>query len=881
MYFTEDRPVTLDRSFDSSFTKTQHLKDFYEDRLGSLSKQLQVFFAELDSDEIFKAMRENSLSREFAIQRASELFSEIMKSEQEAFIYKQQTELAEYKSAFSKLEFDKQKLVNTKSELEDKLRKIEIDRDRLMHELKIANNKLDETEFELEESIKRKDLEWMQKLDLSMRKMEDRVQDTEQRYLSSRKELESINGVKKSAEHLAAELESLRRQMKNQENSHYREIDQMRSEYEGKISELEKSCESIANQYKGYQKQNEDLASSQQSVIKNLMEKSKQLKQKIISQKNRLQDFSKLSKESSVNLDATRSNYEKAIIELEDRIKHIQKESMNKENELAQKHQSQIIQLQGHYQQMMDAKLSEMQREVDEQVKKSQDHDREVRNLMDLKMREIEKDYILRVLHEKSLIEKEAFLAKKFSEKMENFQMESEKVQNELQSIIDEHAGKNEELVEKVQNLQDELLREKERLGSDLNSKLLKLKDCENSKTQLLKDLEKTKRTVKELQDNYEQEMQNRLKADRELINLQSDFEETKLDLTQTKQNLKVAKHHHDQLLTEKVDKTEYLQASEKIEIYRKELEKKIDFINCLQDEVNSLESNLRELKGIRINEAKQLEVEIKRHSETKTQVKDLEGYSENLLSEIEYRDKKLAELKVQTEGLKDEIRRLNRDLEEKNSEIFSFKQTTLTREAETRTRLQGSLGKLKKYVKSTTFYLKKQLSSLAELIGHEYLSITKHFSTLSQEISIKIIELELKYRKQTEQKSDQYGSDIKSYYRERLAQVEEFIVQENIHWNDSETEGIRRAVKNLIEKKHIGQIEIKSLRESVNKLTEQNENFYRENQKLQIRLHANNEAFDQLQREVTEEANKIKMKLDSGKDRVTDRGEIFRNFKY
>ena len=844
-----------------------------------MSKQLQVFFAELDSDEIFRAMRENSLSRDFAIQRASELFSEIMKSDQEAFIHKQQAELAEYKSAFGKLEFDKQKLVSLKSELEERLRKVEIDRDRVLHELKIANNRLGETEFELEESSKRKDLEWMQKLDLNMRKMEDRVQDTEQRYLNSRKELESINGVKKSAEHLAAELESLRWQMKTQENSHHREFDQLRSEYEAKISELEKSCESIAGQYKGYQKQSEDLASSQQSVIKNLMEKSKQLKQKIVSQKNRLQDFSKLSKESSVNLDATRSNYEKAILELEDRVKYLHKESVSKENELVQKHQSQIVQLQGHYQQMMDAKLSEMQREVDEQVRKSQDHDREVRNLMDLKMREIERDYVLRALHEKALIEKEAFLVKKFSEKMENFQVESERVQNDLQRVVEEHQGKNEELAEKLQNLQDELLREKEKLGADLNSKLLKLKDSESSKTQLLKDLERAKRALKDLQDNYDEEVQNRQRADRELINLQSTLEDAKLDLTQTKQNLKAAKQYSDQLFSERVDKSEYLQASEKLEVYRKELEKKTNFINSLQDEVNSLESNLRDLKGIRLNEAKQVEAEIKRHSETKAQVKDLEGYSENLLIEIEYRDKKLAELRVHTEALKDEVNRLNRDLEEKNSEVFSFRQTTLTREAETRTRLQGSLGKLKKYVKSTTFFLKKQLTSLAELIGHEYLSITKHFSTLSQEISIKIIELELKYRKQTELKSDQYGSDIKSYYRERLAQVEEFIVQENVHWTDSETEGIRRAVKTLIEKKHIGQIEIKSLRESVNKLTEQNENFYRENQKLQIRLHANNEAFDQLQREVTEEANKIKMKLDSGKDRGTDRVGLFRNY--
>ena len=75
-----------------------------------------------------------------------------------------------------------------------------------------------------------------------------------------------------------------------------------------------------------------------------------------------------------------------------------------------------------------------------------------------------------------------------------------------------------------------------------------------------------------------------------------------------------------------------------------------------------------------------------------------------------------------------------------------------------------------------------------------------------------------------------------------------------------------------------MSQIEIKSLRENLNSLTLQNEELYRENQKLQIKLQANNEAFDQLQREVSEEANKIKLRLET-KDRVdfSGRNNYFR----
>ena len=134
MYSQEDKYYSLDRSHDLSFNKLQHMQDQYDERLSSLSKQIQIFFSSIEKDEIFKAMQENSLSQEFASQRARELLVEILKSEQEDTISRLQNELAEFKNLNSKLDYDKQKLANALRETEEKLRRSEIEKEKLIND---------------------------------------------------------------------------------------------------------------------------------------------------------------------------------------------------------------------------------------------------------------------------------------------------------------------------------------------------------------------------------------------------------------------------------------------------------------------------------------------------------------------------------------------------------------------------------------------------------------------------------------------------------------------------------------------------------------------------------------------------------------------------
>jgi hypothetical protein len=869
MYFQDHQ--SFEKSFEGSYPKFQNIQDLYDQRIDSLSKQLQVFFSEIENDEIFKAMQENSLSHEYASQRASELFTEIMKSEQESSIRKLQNELIEYKSLNMKLDYDIQRI--TKS-----LRETESEKESILKEYK-------NLEHELEENFKRKDAELINKLNSNIRRLEFALHETEQKYFNARKDLENVQALRETGEIMNNEIEVLRKELKMQENYNYRQLEDLKQKYEQKILDITKRLEEagkenelISEQFRVYQKQSEDLASNHQTVIKNLLDKSKKFKQKILSQKSKLSEVQKISKEGSLNYESSKSNYEKSISDLEFKCKSVEREALARENEMIAKHQAQITQLQVQYQHMMDLKLNEMQRDVDEQISRSQEHDKEVKNLMEMKMKEIERDYITKTYHERLLSEKENYLNNKFLSKIEEINTKNTQDQNDLQRDLNILERKNEDLSETIENikrsednLRKELLKEKERLGSDLNSKLIKLKETETSRIDMARDLESVHKELKDLKELYQHELSNKLKAEKEISTLNNTLIDLKNNLNQTKINLQSTKTQNELMLLEKVDKSQYLQEKDRSQYLELEVQNKSMQISRLEEEINSLHTALRENKLQRSGDLSLIELEQSRHTETKSQLQELQIYSQKLLNELDIRESQQNDLQSMVESYKEELRGLKSVIDNKEKEFFTFRQLNLNKEVDMKYKIKTITDKTKKYVKNSIFFLKKQLLGISELFEHEYSSINKNFSSVSQEISIKIIEMQLNFRKEIDSKAEIYSNEVKAHYRSRLEQIEELISQENVHWNDAETEGIRRAIKSIIEKKNIGQIEIKSLRESLNNANQQNEDLYRENQKLQIRLQANNEAFDQLQREVSEEANKIKLRLETGKDR-TDR---------
>ncbi|OMJ84580.1 hypothetical protein SteCoe_14250 [Stentor coeruleus] len=876
MYFQDDRPLSYERPQETANTKLEHLQNLYDERIDSLTKQLEAFFTEISNDEIFKAMQENPLTQEYASQRAGELFAEIMNSEQESTIKRLQIELSEYKSLNLKFESDEQRMVKIIRELEEKLKKAEGDKEKLLNDYEMMINKFSNAEDRLDESLKRKDAEWLHKMDVNMRKMEATLQDTEEKYFITRKELENLTSTRMNTDMLYNECDRLKRELKTQELFYLRQQEESKRVFEGRIIEFnekiinkDKIYEDLSSQFKNYQKQSEDLSANQQNLIKNLVDKSKQLKQKIISQKSKLSDYMKLSKESTINLENANSTYTRTVTDLENRIKTIEKEAIQKETDLITKQQLQLTQLQQHYKQMMDTKMLEMQKEINEQIIRSQEHDIEVKNIMDKKMKEIERDYLPKSVHDKILTDRENFMMKKFNVRIDEITQNHEEEKEVMRKEIEEVKKDKEQVMENLEvsqkaeeNLKRETMREKEKINNNLNEKVKKIKKVKSVNQELSRDLEKTKKEFAELQNHYNTEISSRIQSEKQVINLNNTLNELKETLNQSKQSSQTAKFQHEQTLS---------QISEKTNLLERELEIKAKTIQRYDDEILMLQSSLRDSKLQQSGYLTQLELEQSRHLDTKKKLKEIEDYSQKLLSEIDFRQNKHNDYYSSIDNYKEQIRNLSIAVEGKDQEIFNIKQNYGNKENDLKQKLRLVTEKCRKYVVNSIFFLRKQLEGVVELYEHEFASMNKNFSQVKQEISIKVLELQLQYRKQLEGKAQEFTDEIKDYYRAKLAQIEDYILQENTQWADQETEGLRRAIKSIIEKKHIGQVEIKSLKDTIANITQQNESLYRENQKLQIRLHANNEAFDQLQKEVTEEANKIKLRLEAGsvKDRM------------
>ena len=49
MHYQDDKPLSIDRSQEGSYGRIQYIQDLYDERINSLSRQVQLFFNELGS----------------------------------------------------------------------------------------------------------------------------------------------------------------------------------------------------------------------------------------------------------------------------------------------------------------------------------------------------------------------------------------------------------------------------------------------------------------------------------------------------------------------------------------------------------------------------------------------------------------------------------------------------------------------------------------------------------------------------------------------------------------------------------------------------------------------------------------------------------------
>ena len=717
-------------------TKLEKLRILYDDRVQSIKSRVELFFKELENDAVFKALKENKYSIGFSVQRASELFEVLMKSEQEATICKLQKIISGTSGKVKTLELQNEDLQGKISELEA-----------LNKEYQYSTDKISNT----------------------------------------------INT--RGSELLCSELEYLKQELKIRENSYSADSQDVKKYYEDRINELETSYNSVLSQFKGYQRQTEDLSSDQQKVIKSLLEKIRKMKTKILSQRSKLEEMMKVQK-------ATIDNYEIQLEEAEEKMQAYMKGNTEKECEINGRHRQQLSQLQGHYQELMNMKLAEMQKEVDEQVLRSQEHEQEVRNIMENRLREVEKNFWHKDLCIKKVSEKEEEVEKHFSQKIEGLKEKHEKIQEELKSCF--------------RKTQDEL-----------EIQLKKCEELENLNKGLENSMKSTDGSLASVQRECESQLKQLQKAEKANKFLSTSLEQAKIALSSMTEQLETKKAEFNLSLLQTVEKSEYLNLQEKLFFLTKELENKSNFTQALENEIKSLGNALKDLSS-------HLELEKLNHQETKSQLSELQDYTSKLIQELEFYEKELKSLQFTLSDQSQEIDSLNQALDYKERDIQSFKHLALNKDSETRIKYLNKLETLKKSIKGPLFQLKSAQNDLLEYFEKEVVLFKKQFSMLSQDLSLHILSALLNYKKNFENNVE----GMCNKYYNKLQVLEDNINRGEIYWNDPDTEGIRRAVKGLIETRQMVVIENRSLKESLAKLKQDNEVLYVETQDLHKKFH-------------------------------------------
>lgn len=112
---------------------------------------------------------------------------------------------------------------------------------------------------------------------------------------------------------------------------------------------------------------------------------------------------------------------------------------MNFKNENQLKHEEQLRELQNHFQNLLEQKISQIQNDASSQIMQLKNQERELEGILEEKIIQLERDYVKTVYHQQIVNEKDLLI---------------EKLKNELGS---REMESKQELNNKLRNLEDKL----------------------------------------------------------------------------------------------------------------------------------------------------------------------------------------------------------------------------------------------------------------------------------------------------------------------------------------------------------------------------------------------------------------------------------------
>ena len=517
----------MDKSDSKKSKSPQFSEEFHsnpeENRYKKITSRVVSFIEDLKSDDIYNAMKDSEYSKEYAVQRIRELFEESMNSEKEYYI--------------DQLESEKNELIThfeaEKMNLDENLKNLQKENENLSKEIRSLSEK-NSLNCKVIENHTKTEKELIEKLNLlsmtSTQKYDEELEFSKSQTLKLKKELDEakkekdyillkdfeykkdyddflshikiLQNDKECLQNEIQEINELNFQLKESKCYLQSENDVLKE----KIRELQRI---VDEEYKNNRKELDQ-------ILSNFREKSKKFKSKILEQKKRLEDSAEEKKELLQNLENLKTLYENSVKNLEDKAANetiYKKEQEIHISKLQLENVVNIENLKKHFESLMNTKISEMQKEVDGQVFKCQNYEKNLKNVMDNKLNTLEaknkelgnsNEELMKQLS--SALEGLEKLRTGYSEQL-SFSQNNEKETLSLKNLLQETQYQLKTLEKKYAEAMNNLALEEERSMQEHRTRInleQELRSFEENAWKLKEELEITKNKNQKLVFNYE-----------------------------------------------------------------------------------------------------------------------------------------------------------------------------------------------------------------------------------------------------------------------------------------------------------------------------------------------------------------------------------------
>ena len=398
-------------------------------------------------------MRNDPTSEPFVNARITEIYDDTLATEREMTIDKLNQELVEVKG----------RLLNTESELtrqemmsrkfEDAFHREEAKAELMNRELNEERIKFARVQKTLEEGVKSKEAELrnrheesmidLNSMGLELRKTSERCDylttSEKQKHLEIERLYADLQAAQNKIQTLGSQLSNTQRSYENA-NSNLDTTRGQASQLEKEnvkmitqISSLKQQVELRKEAHSNLQKDRDDAINQQNTLKTELKEmlddmnkqgveqiqnmsvehksKSRQFKRKIIDQKKDIENLRAESRSKDDAMNEITRNHERTIKNLTDDLQHVKDEWSLKCKELEQdaekaetalheKYSEDIKNLQTHYQEILDKRITDIQSDSTNQLQRAKEQEIELREMLQDKIRKMENDYVEKVQHD-------------------------------------------------------------------------------------------------------------------------------------------------------------------------------------------------------------------------------------------------------------------------------------------------------------------------------------------------------------------------------------------------------------------------------------------------------------------------------------------------